>query len=141
MLHTTVLNSYYFSFLDGRIFRGFLALFLEYPIYSLGITTQITEQRQFNTLPAGVLPPPPSDLVLTTRLLRKYYKNRQLQISLSISSVYIHVNSHCARAAFTEFTHACCQLLSSGVTLHFGAPGKKYEKPSSTAIYKAFPLR
>ena len=60
--------------------------------------------------PGGVLPPPPNDLVLTTRLHRKYYKNGQLQISPSISSVYLHVNSQCVRAAFAEFTPACCNL-------------------------------
>ena len=54
-------------------------------------------------------PPPAHDLVVTTRLHRKYYKNGQLQISLSISSVFLHFSLHCARAASTEFkfTPAC----------------------------------
>ena len=39
--------------------------------------------------PGGVLPPPPNDLVMTTRLHRKYYKDGQLQISPTISSVYL----------------------------------------------------
>lgn len=60
--------------------------------------------------PGGVLPPPPSDLVLTTRLHRKYYKDGQLQISPTISSVYLHVSSYCARAALPEFTPAYCYL-------------------------------
>ena len=60
--------------------------------------------------PGGVLPVPPSDLVLTTRLHRKYYKDGQLQISPTISSVYLHVNSYCARAALPDFTAGSCHL-------------------------------
>ena len=54
-----------------------------------------------------LLPPPPNDLVLTTRLHRKYYKDGQLQISPTISSVYLHVSSYCARAALPDFTPSC----------------------------------
>ena len=60
--------------------------------------------------PGGVLPPPPNDLVLTTRLHRKYPKDGQLQISPTISSVYLHVSSYCARAALPDFTPALCYL-------------------------------
>ena len=60
--------------------------------------------------PGGVLPPPPNNLVMTTRLHRKYYKDGQLQISPTISSVYLHVNSYCARAAQPDFTLASCHL-------------------------------
>ena len=60
--------------------------------------------------PGGVLPPPPNDLVLTTRLHRKYPKDGQLQISPTISSVYLHVSSYYARAALPDFTPALCYL-------------------------------
>ncbi len=60
--------------------------------------------------PGGVMPSPPNDLVLTTRLHRKYYKDGQLQRSPTISSIYLHVSSYCARAALPEFTPALCHL-------------------------------
>ncbi len=60
--------------------------------------------------PGGVLPPQPNDLVVTTRLHRKYPKDGQLQISPTISSVYLHVSSYCARAALPDFTPALCYL-------------------------------
>ena len=83
------------------------------PIYQAQ-TNPLTYQAQQSSAarqkPEGVLPPPPNDVVMTTRLHRKYYKDRQLQISPTISSVYLHVNSCCARAAQPDFTLASCHL-------------------------------
>ena len=95
--------------------RGFTPTYISHsqrspidPIYQAQ-TNPLTYQAQqssparqkpdFGLKPGGVLPPPPNDLVMTTRLHRKYYKDGQLQISPTISSVYLHVNSCCARAA------------------------------------------
>ena len=60
--------------------------------------------------PGGNLPSPPNDLVMTTRLHRKYYKEGQLQVSSEIKPVYLHVHSYCARSAYQDFNAACCQL-------------------------------
>ena len=106
--------------------RGFRPTYIRHsqrspidPIYQAQ-TNPLTYQAQqssparqkpdFGLKPGGVLPPPPNDLVMTTRLRRKYYKDGQLQISPTISSVYLHVNSYCALAAQPDFTLASCHL-------------------------------
>ena len=60
--------------------------------------------------PGGSSPSPPNDLVMTTRLHRRYYKDGQLQVSPEIKPVYLHVSSYCARSAYEDFNAAFCQL-------------------------------
>ena len=60
--------------------------------------------------PGGNLPSPSDDLVMTTRLHRRYYKEGQLQVSPEIKPVYLHVSSYCARSAYKDFNAASCQL-------------------------------
>ena len=60
--------------------------------------------------PGGNLPSPLDDLVMTTRLHRRYYKEGQLQVSPEIKPVYFHVSSYCARSAYKDFNAASCQL-------------------------------
>ena len=60
--------------------------------------------------PGGNLPSPPNDLVMTTRLHLRYYKEGQLQVSSEIKPVYLHVSSYCAPSAYKDFNAASCQL-------------------------------
>ena len=60
--------------------------------------------------PGGNLPSPPNDLVLTTRLHRRYYKDGQLQVSSEIKPVYLHVSSYCVQSAYKDFNPAFCHL-------------------------------
>ena len=60
--------------------------------------------------PLKPIPSPPHNLVLITRLHRKYPKDGVMQVSPSISPVYIHTNQYCARNALPEFTPASCHL-------------------------------
>ena len=62
--------------------------------------------------PGGLIPLAPDDLVLTTRLQRKYYKEGRQHISPDISSVYCHVNPYCVTTAFPGFQPSLCQVPS-----------------------------
>ena len=60
--------------------------------------------------PGGLIPHPPDDLVVTTRLHRKYYREGKLQTSPRISSVYFHLKQDCVRASCPSFSLASCQF-------------------------------
>ena len=62
--------------------------------------------------PGGLIPHPPDDLVLTTRLHRKYYKDGSQHTSPDLSSVYCHLNTYCATTAFPAFNPSLCDVPS-----------------------------
>ena len=80
------------SFLDSKVSR----------CYGCGQTLK----------PGGLISLAPDDLVLTTRLQRKYYKDGRQHISPDISSVYCHVNPYCVTTAFPGFQPSLCQVPS-----------------------------
>ena len=60
--------------------------------------------------PSGTIPSPPDDLVLTTRLHRRYFKDGRQHMSPDISSVYYHVNPYCIRITFPAFQPNVCRI-------------------------------
>ena len=52
------------------------------------------------------------DLVVTTRLHRKYFKDGRQHVSPEVSSAYCHVNLYCVTAAFPCFQPSLCQVPS-----------------------------
>ena len=62
--------------------------------------------------PEGLVPQAPNDLVVTTRLHRKYVKDGMHHVSPEVSSVYRHVNLYCVTAAFPGFQSSLCQVPS-----------------------------
>lgn len=62
--------------------------------------------------PEGLVPQAPNDLVVTTRLHRKYFKDGRQHVSPEVSSVYCHVNLYCVTAAFPGFQPSLCQVPS-----------------------------
>ena len=60
--------------------------------------------------PGGLPPHPPDDLVVTTRLHRKYYRESKLQTSPRISSVYFHLKQDCVRGSCPSFALTYCQV-------------------------------
>ena len=66
--------------------------------------------------PDGLVPQAPNDLVVTTRLHRKYYKDGRQHVSPDLSSVYCHVNLYCVTTAFPGFQASLCQVPSDLLT-------------------------
>ncbi|KAL9974524.1 hypothetical protein ACROYT_G011569 [Oculina patagonica] len=62
--------------------------------------------------PGGLVPQAPNDLVVTTRLHRKYFKDGGHHVSPDVSSIYCHVNLYCVTTAFPGFQPNLCQLPS-----------------------------
>ena len=60
--------------------------------------------------PEGLVPQAPDDLVVTTRLHRKYYKEGRQHVSSDVSSVYCHVSMYCVTTAFPGFQPSLCQV-------------------------------
>ena len=53
--------------------------------------------------PGGLIPHPPDELVLTTRLHQKYYKDGSQHTCPDLSLVYCHLNTYCPTTAFPTF--------------------------------------
>ena len=70
--------------------------------------------------PGGNIPYPPEDMVVTTRLCRRYHdKDGQLKISPKVSSVYFHLNPNCVRAACPQFETKSCIVPSDLIPFMF----------------------
>ena len=68
----------------------------------------------------GNIPYPPEDMVVTTRLCRRYYdKDGKPKLSPKISSVYFHLNPNCVRAAYPQFETKSCVVPSDLIPFIF----------------------
>jgi hypothetical protein len=89
--------------------------------------------------PGGNIPYLPEDMVVTTRLCRRYYnKDGQPKVSPKISSVYFHLKANCVRAACPQFETKSCivptNLIPFMFVQHSNALSERFGLSAGTRI-------